>query len=79
MMDAILTKYHGATNTKGARITARMVGVKTVTLPYPYEMNGRAAHTAAACAMMARAQWPVNADYVVGDIPQGYVFVRVMP
>ena len=47
----ILTKYYGATNTRGARIVARLAGAgkrPRVSISYPYELNPYEGHTAAA-------------------------------
>ena len=38
-MTAIITKYHGPTNTRGSRITAYANGHKA-TISYPYELSG---------------------------------------
>ena len=51
----ILTRYYGATNTRGARIVARLAGAgkrPRVALSYPYELNQYEAHTAAALALL---------------------------
>ena len=39
-MTAILTKYLGPTDHKGARIKAWSVGGRSVTIPYPHELSG---------------------------------------
>lgn len=73
-MKAIQTRYHGATNHKGARIVAMADGVKNLTMSYPYELSGAAVHAAAAVALCKRMNW----DYgrlVSGVLPNGdYVF-----
>ena len=77
MSAAIITKYHGPTNTKGARVSARMAGARTAWLPYPHELSGLDVHAAAAAALMAREGWPVGCPMAVGGMPDGgYVFVR---
>ena len=43
----IRTKYLGPTNTRGSRIKATN-GDRSVTIPYPYELNIEAAHAEAA-------------------------------
>jgi len=74
---AIVTKYHGPTNTRGARISARMMTARPVFIPYPYELSERDRHAAAAAALMAREGWPVGCAMVAGGMPDGgYVFVR---
>jgi len=77
MSAAIITRYHGATNTKGARISARMMTARPVFIPYPRELSERDCHAAAAAALMAREGWPVGCPMAVGGMPGGgYVFVR---
>ena len=46
-MSRIRTRHIGPTDTKGARIKATN-GARTVTIPYPYELNVEDAHMAAA-------------------------------
>ena len=41
-MKAILTRYHGPTNTRGARISATADGWGRVSIPYPDELSGDA-------------------------------------
>ena len=38
-MKAIEVKYHGATNHRGSRWTAKAEGMKSVTVPYDYEIS----------------------------------------
>ena len=77
MSAAIITRYHGPTNTIGARISARMMTARPVFIPYAYELSERDAHAAAAAALMAREGWPVGCPMVAGGMPDGgYVFVR---
>ena len=77
MSAAIVTKYHGPTDTKGARISARMMTARPVFIPYAYELSERDCHAAAAAALMAREGWPVGCPMVAGGMPDGgYVFVR---
>jgi hypothetical protein len=35
MSAVIVTRYHGPTNTKGARVSASMAGAPTAWIPYP--------------------------------------------
>ena len=56
---AIRTRYHGPTDTKGARITASRAGdfilpAQRVTIPYPHELDRDEAHAAAAMAFLDR-------------------------
>ena len=77
MSAAIITRYHGPTDTKGARISARMMTARPLFVPYAYELTERDAHAAAAAALMAREGWPVGCPMAVGVMPDGgCVFVR---
>lgn len=78
-MQTIITKYLGATNTRGSRIVAKCWnGKKTVS--YDYSLNADANHKAAAYALIAdlkeRADvaWSIVA---VGELPDGtgYAFI----
>jgi len=53
MLEIITTKYHGATNFCGSRISATGDGAR-VSIPYPYELSGEAVHAAAAHALTAK-------------------------
>jgi hypothetical protein len=74
MNEAIVTKYRGATHTRGARVTATACGGLLVSIPYPHELTGEDAHKAAAAALMAKAGW--KGKLVAGLMPNGgYVFI----
>ena len=75
MSAAIVTRYHGPTNTRGARVSARMAGAPTAWIPCPHELRGLDVYAAAAAVQMARAGWPVG-RFEVGELNGGYVFVR---
>ena len=71
-MQAIVTKYIGPTNTKGARIKAIAAG-GSVTVPFDYEGNE---HEIAAKALCAKFGWPW--DHISGSLPDGSdVWVKV--
>lgn len=73
-MKAIVTKYHPAGNTRGARISASAEGVSRLYLSYPHELSGEACHRAAAEALCDRQEWPKN--LIGGGLPAGgYAFV----
>jgi len=55
-MQAIRTRYHGATNTRGARITARSSG-GSLTLPRNYSLDVDQDHARAAQALVDRLGW----------------------
>ena len=87
-MQAIITKYIGPTNSRGARIKAECERGK-IFFSYPYELSGDACHRAAVDALTDkfakedakrngtpkdRSAW--KAPYVTGQIPSGeYVHV----
>jgi hypothetical protein len=74
-MKAITTKYHGATNTRGSKITASDEDGNRVTISYPYELSGEAVHRAAADALCAKMGW--TGKLAGGSLKNGYVFVFV--
>jgi hypothetical protein len=85
-MQAIITKYIGPTNSRGARIKAEC-GRGKIFFSYPYELSGDACHRAAVDALtdkfakedsefVPKDRNPWKADYVTGQIPSGeYVHV----
>jgi len=88
-MQAIITKYIGPTDSRGARIKAECERGK-IFFPYPYELSGEACHRAAVDALTDkfaekdekngiprdRNFW--KSDYVTGAIPSGaYVHVFI--
>ena len=74
-MQAIVTRYLGPTNHRGARIKATC-NACGVTIPYPYELSGAAVHRAAADALMLKMGW--QATLYCGGLPNGgYAFVQV--
>jgi len=70
-MIAIVTKYHGATNTKGARISASANGHR-VYIPYPYQFDGAKSHFQAAQKLCKKLDWP--GELISGGTETGYVF-----
>ena len=82
----ILTKYYGATNTRGARIVARLAGAgkrPRVAISYPYELNPYEGHTAAALALLhsMKREGEAYAPVLVsaGAIEGGYAFTIDTP
>ena len=79
-MQAIVTKYLGPTDVKGARIGARC-DAGSITIEYPHELSGDDVHAAAAMALCRKLGWtPENGhlgNWVCGSAPkqQGCVFV----
>lgn len=56
MRHAILTKYLGPTDHRGARITAKTHG-GAITVPWDHSLNSEDNHTAAAKAYCAKTGW----------------------
>ena len=79
-MQAIVTKYHGPTNSRGARISAKAWAGR-VSIPYPHELNSEQGHEKAARALMAKFNWFTDTKRKVrlacGGMPDttGYAFV----
>jgi hypothetical protein len=72
-MKAIETKYHGPTNTRGARITASDLDGNRITVPYPHELSGEDVHRVAAEALRDKMGW--SGRLIGGSTKAGYVFV----
>lgn len=72
---AIVTKYLGPTDSRGARIQAKSESGKSVSIPYPYELSTSAGHALAAKTLADKLGWGGN--WVGGGIKGGYVFVDV--
>lgn len=72
MRQAIVTKYIGPTNHRGARIKAT-ASAGSITVPYAYELEIQAAHEAAARALADKFGWVGN--MVGGGTLDGYCFV----
>lgn len=81
-MQAIVTKYIGPTNTRGARIKAKC-DTGSITIPHPHALSGAAVHEAAVAALLVKLGWtPENGhqgDWACGALPNqaGYAFVFV--
>jgi hypothetical protein len=81
MLQAIVTRYHGPTNHKGARVSARAEAGRVV-LPWDYALNTDDNHKAAAQALADRMGWTVDAGYpalVGGALPANAGYAFVMP
>jgi len=76
---AIQTKYHGPTNTKGSRISATSASGIKVFIGYPHELSGVDCHAKAAEALARKLGWTAEAfeaHWVAGGTKDGYVFVQ---
>ena len=76
-MQAINTKYLGPTNSRGSRIKATCAA-GSVTIGYPHELSGQAAHRKAAEALVSKLGWidPHYGGLLGGQLANGdYAFV----
>lgn len=72
-MQAIVTKYLGATNTKPSRIKAT-ASAGSVTISYSYDHDTEGCHRQAAQALCDKFGW--KGSFVTGGLPNGdYVHV----
>ena len=74
-MKAILTKYHGPTDTRGSRISATDSDGNRVSIPYPHELNSEEGHHKAAQALCDKMKWP--GKLTGGGTKNGYAWVFV--
>lgn len=72
-MKAIVTKYHGPTNTKGARISASDLDGNRSIISYPHELSGDAVHLLAAKALCHKMGW--KGELVGGWLKDGMAWV----
>lgn len=81
MFQAIVTKYHGPTNYKGSRISARADAGRVI-VSYDHALNIDENHKAAAQALAERYGWTVANGYpalVSGALPGNAGYAFVMP
>lgn len=73
-MQAIITRYHGPTDHRGSRITARAYA-GAVTVPWDHALNPFQNHHAAAQALSRRMGW--TSPLIGASLPddRGYAFV----
>lgn len=74
-MKAILTRYVGPTNFKGARIIAEDGDGNRITIPYRHELSSENAHHAAAEALCTKMNW--QGKLIGGGLKNGYAWVFV--
>jgi hypothetical protein len=72
-MKAILTKYLGPSNCRGARIAAFDSDGNRVVISYPHELTGEEVHRAGADALCKKMGW--SGKLVGGSLKYGYAFV----
>ena len=78
---AIETKYHGATDTKGSIISATSASGIKVYIDYPHELSGVNCHAKAAEKLARKMEWlkpeeAFDGKYIAGGTRAGYVFVQ---
>lgn len=81
MFQAIVTKYHGPTNYKGSRISARAEAGRVI-VHYDHALNIDENHKAAAQALVERLGWTVAKGYPAlagGALPGNAGYCFVMP
>jgi hypothetical protein len=79
-MQTITTKYHGPTNTRGARITATSTSGLRATVGYPLELDGEQCHRVAVLALCKRLGW--TGQLISGALRHGgyaYVWTEYRP
>ncbi len=74
-MKAILTKYHGPTDTEHSWIGAFDMDRNRIAIPYPHELSGEECYRVAAQALCDKMHW--TGRMVGGAIRDGYAFVFV--
>ena len=72
-MKAIVTKFHGPTETRGSRYTATDSDKNSVTVSVDYALNGEGNHNAAALALCRKMGWV--GMLVRGRLAKGNVYV----
>lgn len=81
MFQAIVTKYHGPTNYKGSRISARAEAGRII-VHYDHALNPDENHKAAAQALADRLGWTTDKGYPAlagGGLPGNAGYCFVMP
>jgi hypothetical protein len=74
-MQAITTKYHGATNMRGSRVSATTASGIRLTIPYDGELDISEAHRVVALALVRQLGW--SGRWEGGETKTGYAFVCV--
>jgi hypothetical protein len=72
-MKAIFTKYHGCTESRGARVSARDTDGNRVSVPYEHATNHTNAHVLAAQALCKKMNW--NGYATSSHTKEGMVFI----
>lgn len=75
-MQAIITKFIGPTNVRGARIKAT-ASAGSVTIPFPHELGLYERHEKAARALCEKLGW--DFELAGGDLPDGSTVFVLLP
>lgn len=76
MRQAIITKFIGPTNYRGARVKAT-AEAGSVTIPWDHAQNPEDNHITAAKFLMQKFGWDKHNEILGGGYKNGYVFVMV--
>lgn len=74
-MQAIITKYLPATNTRGSRVKATAASGLSITIEWDYAIDIEENHTQAAKALCKKLGW--TNELVSGGLKTGYAFVML--
>lgn len=69
---AITTKYHGPTDHRGSRVTAKCDAGR-ITVPWDHSLDSTENHAAAVRALIHKLGW--NGTFYLGGTSDGYVAV----
>lgn len=63
----LVTRYHGPTNTRGSRVSARVPSGRRLTLSWDYSMGTEANHERVACELAEIMGW--DPPTMAGNLP----------
>ena len=72
-MQTITTKFHGPTDTLGARISATSTSGIRVYVGYEYGLSGNGPHDVAVIKLCNKLDW--TGTFIIGGTDTGYVYV----
>lgn len=67
-MQAITTKFHGPTNTRGSRVSAKC-NAGRITLSWDHALDSTENHDAAARALIKKLDW-IESKFCGGELPE---------
>lgn len=77
-MKAIITKYHGPTNTRGSRISASDQDGNRISMSYESDLSSENMHDKVAKALCVKMGWTGH-SLVRGGFPDSNVYVMLAP